>query len=367
MELTINTAALAAAVATVSRGVSARPSQAALGAIRLAATAGQVTLTAYDGESLFEATAPATITTPGTVLVPGVFFTAMTRQLAGDSVKLTLGRATLDLSCGTVQVGFPILDLADYPNLPASPDASGTIGSDLFAEAVASVAGAAERDSAAGTPLSVVELKLQGNQLTLTATDKYRLAWRTIVWHPTTPGIDRTVVLAVRSLAEAARIAALGSELTIALGQNRHVGFSTKAARLVVCTQATPLPDCSSLIELQPSIRAVLNREPLLAALARASVFTTEGDPVKLSLTTDQITLSVAGNTSGATSSETLSARYAGEPITLYFATSQLIDALRALPDDEVKLGYSGELKPVVLAPKSGGGTYRHVLMPRKG
>ena len=63
MELSINTAALAAATSTVSRGVSARPTHPALGAIRLAATAGQVTLTAYDGESLFEATAPATVAT----------------------------------------------------------------------------------------------------------------------------------------------------------------------------------------------------------------------------------------------------------------------------------------------------------------
>jgi DNA polymerase-3 subunit beta len=366
VELTIARSDLSTSVAAVFRGIATKPTHPALGGIRIDANGSQVTFTGFDGDSLVETNAKASVTVPGIVLVPGISFNAMVRQLEGDKVALTLSGSTLSLSCGAVNVGFPILSIADYPTLPTMPPTAGTIGSDLFADAISSVAGAAERDSQIGA-LSVVELRFTGSDIAMSSTDKYRLAWRKIDWHAANTGTDKTMVISVRALADAARLAASGPEVSISWSAGSHVGFSTKTSKLIVCAQDTAFPDCSSLIELQPTTRAILAREQLLAALSRAAVFSTEGDPVHLTLDANKLTISVSGNTTGATSSEQQDCQYTGSRIEMYFAAAPLIDALRAIDCDEVKLGYTEDLKPIVLAPKDGGGgTYRHVLMPRR-
>lgn len=366
MELSINRSDLTTATAAVIRAVATKPAHPALAGIKLATNGTQVTLTGFDGDSLISADASASVAAAGSVLVPGHAFSAMVRQLEGDKVVLRLVGSTLNLECGSLNVGFPTLVLADYPSVPTVPPVTGTIGSDLFAEAVASVAGAAERDNLPGA-LSVVELHFSDDSITLSSTDKYRLAWRKVAWRAAHTGTDRTVVLAVRSLNEAARLASSGPEVSISWEEGNHIGFATNSTKLVVCANDTGFPDCSSLIELQPPSRALLKRDGVLAALSRAAVLATEGDPVCLALDANRLTVSVTAGTTGATSSETQGCQYTGPAIEMYFAPASLIDALRSIESDEVKLGYTENLKPIVLAPKDGtAGTYRHVLMPRR-
>jgi len=366
MELSITKTSLASAATVVARGIQPRQTKIALSGVKIEVVPGSLTLTSFDGDTLMQASAPANVKHPGVVLVPGASFIAMIRQLDAETVTLKHHSSSLELSCGTVNVGFPTMNLADYPPLPAPPDAAGTIDSNLFGEVVTQVIGSAERDTQPGA-LSVALLKFAGSEVEFTTTDKYCLAWRKVPWKPNNVDFAASLVVSVRALNDAARLASTSGETTISWDSaGKTIGFSTPSAKIVVQTQAHNFPDCSAFVEIQPPTKAVVSREALLNALQRASVFTTDGDPVKLSLLPNQVTVSVQPKTTGAKSSETLVCQYQGDPIEVFFAPGHLIGALRAINTPEVRIGYTGELKPVVVVPTDSNGKYRHVLMPRK-
>ena len=75
--------------------------------------------------------------------------------------------------------------MAEYPELPPMPEATGTIASsDEFAQAVAQVVVAAGRDELLPV-FTGVRVEIEGDTLSLLATDRYRMALKEISWNPT--------------------------------------------------------------------------------------------------------------------------------------------------------------------------------------
>src|SRR5205823_13881150 len=107
----------------------------------------------------------------------------ITRALPSHPVDLTTEGSRVQLACGSARFTLPTLPLDEYPTLPAMPEVTGTIGSDAFAAAVSSVAVAAGRDDTLPV-LTGIRVEIDGEDVTLAATDRYRLAVRTLRWQP---------------------------------------------------------------------------------------------------------------------------------------------------------------------------------------
>ena len=107
------------------------------------------------------------------------------------------------------------------------PSTAGTVEGPEFAAAVAQVAVAAGRDDTLPM-LTGVRLEIDGDTLTLAATDRYRLAVRELTWSPGDPSAAPVAVLVpARTLADAAKSLAHSEALTIALAGGASSGSST--------------------------------------------------------------------------------------------------------------------------------------------
>src|SRR5215472_11901262 len=80
------------------------------------------------------------------------------------------------------------LPLEEYPALPEQPAPAGTVDGGVLAVAAAQVVPAASRDDTLPM-LTAVCLEIDGETLTLAATDRYRLAVREVSWVPAVPGL----------------------------------------------------------------------------------------------------------------------------------------------------------------------------------
>src|SRR5438445_759643 len=78
------------------------------------------------------------------------------------------------------------------------------------------VAVAAGRDDTLPV-LTGVRVEIDGEQVTLAATDRYRLAVRTLRWQPVDPSLQATALVPARTLAEAAKALTSGAEVVLAL------------------------------------------------------------------------------------------------------------------------------------------------------
>ncbi|MBV9486863.1 MAG: DNA polymerase III subunit beta, partial [Frankiaceae bacterium] len=291
------------------------------------------------------------------------------RSLPPQPIDLSTDGARVVVSCGSSRFTLPTLPLDEYPTLPAMPQVAGTVGSDAFAAAVAAVAIAAGRDDALPV-LTGIRVEIDGEQVTLAATDRYRLAVRTLKWAPVDPGMQATALVPARTLAEAAKSLTSGAEVTLSLSAGGPgeglIGLSGAQRSTTSRLLDGEFPKYRSLLPDSSSATATIDSAALTDAVRRVALVASRTSPIRLSFSPDGVSLE-AGGVDEAEAQESLPAEFEGEALTIAFNATYLLDGLGSLDSDEATLAFTGPTKPAVLTGKTGsdGGTdHRYLLMP---
>jgi len=218
--------------------------------------------------------------------------------------------------------------------------------------------------------LTGIRVEIDGEDVTLAATDRYRLAVRTLRWKPVDPALQATALIPARTLAESAKSLTAGAEVTLALAATGSgegmLGLSGAARRTTTRLLDGEFPKYRSLLPDSASASASIDTAALTEAVRRVSLVATRTSPVRLSFSADGVVLE-AGGLDEAEAAESLPATFDGEPLTIAFNPTYLLDGLGAIDSDEARLSFTGATKPAVLTGKAGddaAGDYRYLLMP---
>ena len=222
MKFQVDRDALAEALAWVARALPTRPVVPVLSGLRLEAADG-LTLSCFDYEVSATAQIEAEVAEPGTVIVPGRLLAEITRSLPALAVEFSTDDDVVNVICGSAEFALFTLPADEYPALPAAPPLAGTVDGGLLAAAISQVGPAASRDDTLPM-LTGVCLDIDGDTLTLAATDRYRLAVRAVPWHPVRPGLRTAALVPARTLADAARAMTPGEPVEIAFDAGPETG-----------------------------------------------------------------------------------------------------------------------------------------------
>jgi DNA polymerase-3 subunit beta len=383
MELRVERDALADAVGWTARSLPARPPMQVLLGLLLDAGEDGLEISGFDYEVSSRVGIDATVATAGRVLVPGRLLADIVRALPAQPVDLRLEGSRVVLTCGAARFTLPTLPVEDYPALPAMPGSAGALESDVFAAAVAQVALAAGRDDTLPV-LTGVRLELDGGQLTLAATDRYRLAVRTLPWRPATPDLSVNALVPARTLAETAKALTGGPEVLLALSSpgsgEGMIGFEGGGRRTTSRLLEGEFPKYRSLLPSQSSAVAEVATAPFVEAVKRVALVAARNAPVRLGFSVDGVVLE-AGGADDAQASEQLDCLWEGEassePFQIAFNPAYLLDGLSAVDSDATTLSFTGPTRPAVLTgkrdqvegqaapdPAATPADYRYLLMP---
>ena len=232
-----------------------------------------------------------------------------------------------------------------------------------------------------------VRVEITGDTVLLAATDRFRLAVRELSWDNNSPAAEAAVIVPAKTLAEAAKAVAPGSDVHLALGagdslgQDRllgiHSGDKHSTARLL----DTEFPKFRQLFPAEFSAVAVLDVVDLIEAIKRVALVASQGAQIKMEFSADgALRLSAGGGADGAgEAEEDLPVQFAGEPLTIAFNATYLTDGLGALNADRVRFGFTTSQRPAVLQPAGQDetlagigegpfpavdGHYRYLIMP---
>ncbi len=366
MRFQVERDALADAVAWTARTLPSRPPVPILAGLLLGVAGTGLTLSAFDYEVSAEAELELAEGEDGQALVSGRLLAEICRSLPGTVVEMAAEGSRMSLHCGSARFLLPLLPVEEYPTLPQMPTASGTIGSDAFAAAVTSVAIAAGRDDTLPV-LTGVRIEIDGENLMLVATDRYRLAVRELPWQPQAPGITATALVPARTLAETARALTSGAEVTMALAGTGSaegmVGFAGGRRRTTTRLLDGEFPKYESLLPTEFAATTLMATATLVEAVKRVSLVAARNTPVRLSFSTDTLELE-AGGADEAQALERLETEYDGEPMTVAFNPGFLLDGLGAIDSDVARLAFTSPSRPAVITGKDSGADYRYLLMP---
>lgn len=375
MKFRVERDALADAVTWAARSLAARPTIPVLAGLLLGVTDDQLSISGFDLEASTEVDLDVAAAAPGQALVSGRLLADITRALPPHPVDVTVDGSRLTISCGAARFTLPTMPVEDYPRLPTMPTTAGTVASNEFATAVAQVAIAAGRDDTLPM-LTGVRLEIEGDRLTLAATDRYRLAVRELAWNPGDPAAEPAQVLVpARTLADAAKSLSNSASMTIALSSaggtaEGIIGFAGatngRASRATTRLLDATFPAYRSLLPTEWSSTADVAVAPLVEAVKRVALVAERNAPIRLEFADGSVALSAGGDDEGR-AEEQLEVGYEGEPITTAFNPQFLLDGLGALSSGSARLLFTSSNKPVVLRPDAsgaGGADYTYLIMP---
>jgi DNA polymerase III subunit beta len=375
MKFRVERDALADAVTWAARSLSARPTIPVLAGLLLSVTDEQLSISGFDLEASTEVDLDVAAAAPGQALVSGRLLADITRALPPHPVDVTVDGSRLTISCGSARFTLPTMPVEDYPRLPTMPTTAGTVDSSDFATAVAQVAIAAGRDDTLPM-LTGVRLEIEGDRLTLAATDRYRLAVRELAWNPGDPSAEPAQVLVpARTLADAAKSLSTSESMTIALSSTGGtgegiIGFSGatngRASRATTRLLDATFPAYRSLLPTEWASTAEVAVAPLVEAVKRVALVAERNAPVRLEFGDGSVALTAGGEDEGK-AEEQLEVGYDGDPITTAFNPQFLLDGLGALTSGSARLLFTSSNKPVVLRPEassSDAADYTYLIMP---
>lgn len=361
---------LAEAVSWTARSLPTRPPVPVLAGVRIEAGQGAVTVSSFDYEVSARSEIPAEVETDGAVLVSGRLLADIARALPAKPVDVALDGHKVVVTCGSSRFTLLTMPVEDYPALPAMPQAAGTLDAQALTGAVAQVTVAASRDETLPL-LTGVRMEIEGEKLTLLATDRYRLAMREMTWQPTTPGMSAVALVRARTLSDVAKSMTSAGTVEMALdsaGAGGLIGFESGGRRTTSLLVDGDYPPVRRLFPESTPIHAVVGTGALVEAAKRVSLVAERNTPIRLSFTQGQVVLE-AGQGDDAQASEVFEATLTGEDITTAFNPHYLLDGLGALTTPYVRLSFTHPTKPAVLSGQKDleaedEPEFRYLLMP---
>ncbi len=364
MKASVLTENLKKGVSVVIRGISPRIQLPVLATILITASKDGLTLATTDLELSFKVKVRAKVSEEGQMAIPGKLLSDLVATLPVGTINLATEKEALVISGDQVKVEIMGQAASEFPSLPVATGKGLTLDVAEFGEKIARVGIAAARDESRPV-LSGLLWILSGKELTLVATDGYRL------------GIDRLkkvkaetiedgqkFILPVKAVMELARVLDPSmKEVAIEFDKDKQqvifvAGELEMSSRLI----AGEFPPYNNVIPTDKKVTAVLDRENLIEAVRRASLFAADNaNVVKLEISEDGLVVSARSDQMGKSQSS-LPVELTGENVTIAFNAKYLLDYLGVIEEEKITLETEGALRPVVF--KLAEGEFVHVIMP---
>ena len=380
MKIRVERDALADAVAWVARSLPNRPTAPILAGLLMNASGDEVTLSSFDSTTSAQVTMPAEVTDEGTVLVSGRLLNEIARSLPNKPVEMVADHTQVELMCGSARFSLQTLPVDEYPTLPEMPTQTGLVDASVFEKSVSQVVIAAGRDELLNV-FTGVRVEINGDRLSLLATDRYRMALKELTWQPSSPDIEGAVLVPGRVLADTAKSLTSGKTVTVSLSTTESegeglVGFIGEGAKgrreatTRLLNQA--FPKVRHLMDVVGTVTVRVPTADLLAAVKRVSLVAERNTPVRMLIEDEHIALEAAtGDQAHASEAIEAQVDVVGEEKSIEaagFNPHYLLDALGALDAPYAHFSFTAPGKPCLitgLATIDGDQLfdYRHVIM----
>ena len=363
MKLSTNREELVSKLSIVSRAVSTRAVTQALSGILLTASENGVELAATDGEMGLRTALDAQVEEPGSVLLPGRLLADLARSLGEAAVRIESrdSQRDVEIRSGGSSFHVRVLPADDFPALPAEDGEPLKIPAAALAATVDLVAPAASRDDMRPV-LTGVFVTAAGEEMTMVATDSYRLAVKRTELRQAIGG-ELEANIPARALRELGRIVGAGEveEVGVRLLPNQAV-FTAGAVVLNTRLIDGQFPNFRQLLPESYEHDVRLPRGEFLEVVRRVSQLAQRNAPLRLSFSPGELKVSASTPDVGD-AEESMPASFEGEPLEIGFNPEFLRDGIESVEGDEVILRLISPLRPGLLQPVDNE-DFRYLVMP---
>ncbi|MEB7721993.1 DNA polymerase III subunit beta [Staphylococcus equorum] len=361
MEFTIRRDYFIAQLNDTLKAISPRTTLPILTGIKIEVKNNEVILTGSDSEISIEITIPKQVdgediievAETGSVVLPGRFFVDIIKKLPGKEVKLSTNEQFQTLiTSGHSEFNLSGLDPDQYPLLPqVSRDDAIQLSVKVLKNVIAQT-NFAVSTSETRPVLTGVNWLIQDSELICTATDSHRLAVRKVALKDESE--NKNVIIPGKALSELNKIMTDSEEEIDIFFASNQVLFKVGNVNFISRLLEGHYPDTSRLFPENYEIKLGINNGEFYHAIDRASLLAREGgnNVIKLSTGNELVELSSTSPEIGTVNEDVKASNVDGGNLKISFNSKYMMDALKAIDNDEVEIEFFGTMKPFILKPK---------------
>ncbi|SFD71421.1 DNA polymerase-3 subunit beta [Lentibacillus persicus] len=374
MKFIIQREKLIASVQDVMKAISPRTAIPILTGLKLEALTDGITLTGSDSDISIESFIPAEEDgmvnveqiEEGKIVLQARYFSDIVRKLPEKQVEIETDESfNVTIRSGKAKFNLNGQDASEYPQLPEiQTENSFEIQSDLLKNLIKQT-GFAVSTMETRPILTGVNIKIENETLTFTATDSHRLASR----HIPLAGVNlnlANIVVPGKSLTELNKILDdKGENVEISVANNQIL-FRTKHLNFLSRLLDGNYPETSRLIPDKSQTVIHVKTKELINTIDRASLLAREERNNVVKLTTkENALLEITSNSPevGQVAEEVSSESVEGEDLKISFSSKYMLDALKVMENDEVIIEFTGAMRPFIIKP-AGDDSMLQLILP---
>ena len=380
MKLVCSQAELNAALQLVSRAVASRPTHPVLANVLLTADAGtdRLSLTGFDLNLGIQTSLPASVDSSGAVTLPARLLGEIVSKLSSDSpVSLSsdAGAEQVELTSSSGSYQMRGMPADDFPELPLVENGTALrVDPSSLLKALRATLFASSADEAKQL-LTGVHLRFNQKSLEAASTDGHRLAMLTVedalqadLKVEASEPDELAVTLPARSLREVERLMASwkGDDPVSLFCESGQVVVLAADQMVTSRTLEGTYPNYRQLIPDGFSRTIDLDRRAFMSSLERIAVLADQHNNVVRIATepaTGLVQISADAQDVGS-GSESLPAEINGDAVQIAFNVRYVLDGLKAMGCDRVRLSCNAPTTPAILTPSNDDPGLTYLVMP---
>ncbi|GAC1462956.1 MAG: DNA polymerase III subunit beta [Chamaesiphon sp.] len=365
MRFTISREKLQEGLAAVAASIPSKTTLPVLANILVETTEKGIRLSGTDLDIAVSTEVAADVESGGAVTIPAKKLTEIARELSPSPVKIAAaGEQRITLDCGRSH--FKILGLPkdEFPSFPVVRfNESWRIRSGDLQKLIAHTSFAVSTEESRPI-LNGVLWELKPDFMRMVATNGHRLAKMEV---PIKAGgaTASDLIVPPKALDQVRRLFPADEELEVARGDN-HLGFKSPFTSVFTRIIEGPYPNYDQVIPKDNDRVAIADKAALISALKRMSVIASDQTHrIRLSFNAGMLRFSVQTPDLGEATDE-LPVRYNGDQLDIGFNATYLLEILRYIPTEEVKLTFKAPERAATIEPESwsDSATYLCLVMP---
>jgi DNA polymerase-3 subunit beta len=342
----VNKDVLNEAVSFVVRLLPQRTTLPILSGILIEADANALRLSVFDYDTSAQVEIAAQVEDSGRVLVSGRLMAEIVSKLPNAVVEFSTDGSKVQVNCGSAKFSLLTMPIDEYPTLPEIPTMSGSVSGEDFAAAISQIAVAASKEDV--TPvLTTVLLETTKENISLVATDRYRVAIQDIPWKSNSSN-EASALIPAKTLQEIAKTFANQGEISISINPSDEkdlIAFKANNRSVTSRLIKGNFPAVKTLFPEKIENFAILNTQDLLDSTKRVSLVLERESPIKFTFSSKELNLEAAGGET-AQATESVDVQLTGSDVVVSLKPQFLIDGLAGVKTEFVKIGFTNSDNP---------------------
>jgi DNA polymerase-3 subunit beta len=349
MKFTITRERLQEGLVAVAASVPTKTTLPVLSNILLEATADGVRLSGTDLDIAVSTMVPAEVDAEGAVTIPAKKLVEIVRELPSAAIRMTAaGEQRVQLECGRSRFKLLGIPREEFPNFPPiNFDDSWTVTSSDLQKLINHVSFASSTEESRPI-LNGVLWEVKGEMMRMVATNGHRLAKMDV---PVSGGgASAELIVPPKALEQVRRLFGPSDEIEVAKSDN-HLGFRTGSTLVFTRLIEGPYPNYEQVIPRENDRSCTVEKDGLASALRRVGVVASDQTHrVRLQFSGGALQLSVSTPDLGEAQDE-MAVTYDGDVLEIGFNANYLLEILKYMPTDEVRLTFKAPERAATVEP----------------